>query len=141
MTDVMGVNATTPLRVAVADEVRVALARKRMSAAALGRALGVSQTYVWRRLEGHTAFDLDDLERVCTVLDIDLPALLAAAVDALKKPYGDLASSITSHRPKGSDRRRTVKTPTPVGHGRRDATRPVSAIPANRRRPAIVGMR
>jgi transcriptional regulator with XRE-family HTH domain len=141
MTDVMGVNTATPLRVAVAGEVRVALARKRMSAAALGRALGVSQTYVWRRLEGQTAFDLDDLERVCKVLDIELPALLATALAAIKEPYRSLAVPVTPPRRTGRTRRHAGSSPGSISvQRRRDSTRPVSAIPANRRRPMIVGM-
>lgn len=72
----MGVTSSTPLRVRVAEEVRVALARKRMSAAKLGRALGVSQTYVWRRLNGETAFDLDDLERIAAILGVEIGSLL-----------------------------------------------------------------
>src|SRR6185503_9091651 len=63
-------SAGAPLRERVAEEVRVALTRRRMSAAALARQLGVSQTYIWRRLTGETAFDLDDLERIGDALGV-----------------------------------------------------------------------
>lgn len=116
-----------------------------MSGAELGRRAGIKQSAISRRITGEVAFDMDDLESIAEVLGVDVADLLPRSVgagvgDALKKPYGDLAFSVTSHRPKGSARRRTVKTPAPIGRGRRDSTRPVSAIPANRRRPAIVGM-
>jgi transcriptional regulator with XRE-family HTH domain len=71
-----------PLRERVAEEIRVLLARRRMSAAQLGRQLGVSQTYIWRRLKGETAFDLDDLDRIAGVLGV-APADLFP-VDVLK---------------------------------------------------------
>lgn len=69
-----------PLRERVAEEVRVQLARRRMSAAHLGRELGVSQTWVWRRLKGETAFDLDDLERIAGILGVAPVDLLPADV-------------------------------------------------------------
>lgn len=66
----------TPLRVHTAEEVRVLLARRRLSASKLAKAMGVSQTYVWRRLSGETAFDLDDLEKIADILEVDVGDLL-----------------------------------------------------------------
>jgi len=74
MTDQSG--ERTALSEAVAEEIRATLARRRMSASALARALGKSQTYVWRRLSGETAFDTDDLERIAGVLRVAVVDLL-----------------------------------------------------------------
>lgn len=68
------------LREAVAEEIRAALARRRMSASALARALGKSQTYVWRRLSGETAFDTDDLEAIAGALRVPVVELLPETV-------------------------------------------------------------
>lgn len=61
---------------AVAEEVRVMLARRRISAVQLAKLMEVSQPYLSRRLNGAVAFDLDDLERITRALDIDLMELL-----------------------------------------------------------------
>lgn len=58
------------LRMHVADEVRAWLARRRLSGAGLARALGRSQSFVAKRLDGRQAFDVDDLEAVARVLEV-----------------------------------------------------------------------
>lgn len=63
-------------RQAVAAEVRAAVGRRRTNATALAKRLGVSQTYVWRRLQGETAFDADDLYRIAALLDVAVADLL-----------------------------------------------------------------
>lgn len=138
MTD--GVTGKRLLRERVAEEVRALLARRMMTGADLATAIGRSPMYVSRRIRGEVAFDLDDMERLAGVFGIDVADLLPRSVGALKDGYGETIRSATPHRPKRHARRVAVKTPTPIGHGRRDSTRPVSAIPANRRRPVIVGM-
>lgn len=65
------------LREQVAEEVRVAMARRRISGAELARRLGRSQTFVQKRLDGRQAFDVDDLEAVCAVLGLSPIELLA----------------------------------------------------------------
>jgi transcriptional regulator with XRE-family HTH domain len=70
----------TALTVAVAEEIRATLARRRMSASALARELGKSQTYVWRRLSGETAFDTDDLESIAAVLRVAVVDLLPQSI-------------------------------------------------------------
>lgn len=56
--------------IAVADEVRVALARRRMSASEAARALGWSQTYMSRRLRGDVSFDVADLFELAKLLRV-----------------------------------------------------------------------
>lgn len=64
------------LRERVAEEVRVQLARKRMSGTQLAKRMGVSQAYIWRRLSGETALDLNDLERIGEILAVEPSDLL-----------------------------------------------------------------
>lgn len=62
----------------VAAEVRAQLARQRMSASALAKALGKSEMYVSRRLRGEMPLDLDDLERIASALEVNFVALMPA---------------------------------------------------------------
>lgn len=64
------------LREQVAEEVRVWLARRRMSGAELSRRLGRSQTFVAKRLDGRQAMDLDDLQAIAQELRIPVAALI-----------------------------------------------------------------
>lgn len=73
------VAGTGTLRAGVAEEVRALLGRRRMSSVALARGIGKSHTYVWRRLSGETAFDLDDLAAIAGALDVSVISLLPAA--------------------------------------------------------------
>lgn len=67
---------TQGLRHGVAEEVRVLLARRHMSAAELARQIGWSQTYMARRMLGVYAFNLDDLEAIAKSLDVGVADLL-----------------------------------------------------------------
>lgn len=69
-----------PMRQRVAEEVRVLLARRRMSASELARRMGQTQPYVWRRLTGEVALDVDDLDQIAQVLDVQPAALLGTPV-------------------------------------------------------------
>ncbi|HEY3261292.1 MAG TPA: helix-turn-helix transcriptional regulator [Pseudonocardiaceae bacterium] len=128
----MGVATQTALSAAVADEIRVALARKRMSAAGLARALGVSQTYVWRRLEGQTSFDLNDLEKISDIVGVPIVQLLTAATDSVSRDLNPRLS-----RPGRKDDPKPVRhvAPRRFGPPRRDPNGPPSATPLSSRRP------
>ena len=67
---------TRPLRERTAEEVRALLARRKVSATQLAKAMQVSQAYVWRRLDGRTAFDVDDLETIARLLGVRVVDLL-----------------------------------------------------------------
>ncbi len=56
------------LTATVAAEVRAEMARQRRSQRQVADALGVSGTYVWRRLTGQVPFDLAELEAVAAYL-------------------------------------------------------------------------
>jgi transcriptional regulator with XRE-family HTH domain len=66
----------------VRRRVRVALAERGMSAAALARALGWPQSYLARRMSGRTPFDVEDLEHVARALDIAPDGLAAERAEA-----------------------------------------------------------
>ena len=71
-----GTVSVTPMRELVAEELRVLLARRRMSASELGRRIGVTQPYISRRLTGEIAFDLDDLQRIADAMEVTIADLL-----------------------------------------------------------------
>lgn len=52
------------------------LGRRRMSDFALARKIGRSRTYIYRRLIGETAFDVDDLGLIAEALDVNIVDLL-----------------------------------------------------------------
>lgn len=110
--------AGASLRERTAEEVRVALARKRMSASQLARQMRKSQAYIWRRLSGETAFDVDDLEAIAAILDVTPVDLLPSTVGSaggIKPPYVPGPVRPPDRRPKGrsdsrnSDRRSSLK--------------------------------
>lgn len=67
---------TQSLTETVAAEIRAELGRQQTSAAELAKRLGVSGTYVWRRLNGQAALSTDDLERISDALGVSVTALL-----------------------------------------------------------------
>jgi len=70
-----------PLSEAVAERLRVEMAIKPMRPAELARHLGVSHTYISRRVSGDVVMDLRDVERIAHALGIS-PARLLAPVSA-----------------------------------------------------------
>ena len=69
-------NATLNER--VAEEIRVMLARKRLTATDLARKTGMTQRSISRRITGEKAIDMHDLERIAHALDVDIHDLLPA---------------------------------------------------------------
>lgn len=63
----------------VADNIRAEMARRKMSQRALADALGKPQPFVYRRLAGRVAFDVDELAQIAGLLDMDARDLLPAA--------------------------------------------------------------
>lgn len=66
----------TSYRERTAEEIRVMLARRRISAAELARRTGMKQPYISRRMTGDVAWDIDDLERIAAILEVDVAELL-----------------------------------------------------------------
>jgi transcriptional regulator with XRE-family HTH domain len=63
----------------VADEVRAALARRRISQSALGVELGLSQSAVARRLTGEVPFDVAELSQIASFLEVPIASLVEVA--------------------------------------------------------------
>lgn len=59
-----------------ADNVRAEMARQRLPQIALAKHLGLSQAAVSRRLNGQTAFDVDELVAVAALLNVAASSLL-----------------------------------------------------------------
>lgn len=75
-----------PFARAVSEEIRSAMARRRVSGAELARSSGRSQSYLSKRLRDEVAFTANDVEDICAVLGEDLLALLHASVLASRPP-------------------------------------------------------
>lgn len=79
------------LRERAAEEIRALLARRRISAAELARRTGLKQSTLARRMTGETAFDLDDLELIASVLGVSVAQLLPTESEGSsgQTPYSD----------------------------------------------------
>lgn len=124
------------LRQRTAEEIRVLLARKRMSAAELARRTGIKQSTMARRMTGEIAFDLDDLEAIARVLEVEVVELLPSTVRVGERgqPNDRWADIGRTDDPEVGQH----VAPRPFSPPRRDSSRPVSDIPASRRRPSPV---
>lgn len=100
------------LRERTAEEIRVLLARRRVSAAQLARQTGMKQSTLARRMTGEIAFDLDDLELIASALNVPVQSLLPSATDASRATM-DLKSALTE-RPMPTQRRPADNRPS--GH-------------------------
>lgn len=67
------------LREAVAEVIRVELARRKMTQRSLADATGLSQSYIGRRMTGEQPFDVDDLALIAAALEIAVADLLPSA--------------------------------------------------------------
>lgn len=121
---------TVPLRERVAEELRALLARRKVTPTELGRRLGKSQTWVWRRLEGEVAFDLNDLEAIAAVLAVTPADLLPPDVRRGAEP--NIRNSPVPERP--ADNRPPARPTGRRGGGDRRVTK---ASPG--RRVQIIG--
>ena len=71
---------------AIAAEIRSAMGRRHISGAQLARATDRSQSYMSKRLRAEVSFTANDVEDICEALDVNLEALLVAAVRASRRP-------------------------------------------------------
>lgn len=78
-----------PFARAVSAEIRSAMARQRVSGAALAAKTGRSQSYLSKRLRDEVSLSANDVEDICEVLGEDLFELLRAAVLASRRPRTD----------------------------------------------------
>jgi transcriptional regulator with XRE-family HTH domain len=90
----MDVMSQSTLNERVAEEIRVQLARRNITATELARRAGMTQRSISRRITGEKAIDMDDLEKIAKALDVPITALLPTPT-AARKPS---ASSVQLHR-------------------------------------------
>jgi transcriptional regulator with XRE-family HTH domain len=69
-------NPPSGLQVAIAEAVRVEMARQRMTQRVLAEKTGLSQSYIGRRMLSEFAFTADDVERIATALGVPVTTLL-----------------------------------------------------------------
>jgi DNA-binding Xre family transcriptional regulator len=65
--------------VATASNLRAAMGRRNMTKAELARRLGENEMWVGRRVNGAMALTVDDLARICEVLEVELSDIVAVA--------------------------------------------------------------
>ena len=85
----------------VAEEVRVVLARRRMSQKELGVAIGRSQPFMSRRLNGELPFDIAELAAIAEALDVPITDFLPPVEetdrrDRLRARTGSIASALSN---------------------------------------------
>lgn len=69
------------LTMRVAAEVRAVMARQMINQQTLADRVGVTQSYLARRLVGRVPFDISDLERVAAALGVTVLSLIPASVE------------------------------------------------------------
>lgn len=67
---------TEQLSRAVAAEIRRLLEERDLSGNQLAKQTGIPQTSIAKKLRGITAFDIDDVDRICRALDVRASDLL-----------------------------------------------------------------
>lgn len=144
MTD--GGSADRLLREQVAEEVRALLARKRMTGADMAVAIERSPMYVSRRVRGEVPFDLDDIQRIAEVLGVEIGELFPHRGEGANRDF-DVAPAERTVTERHSFvslaegvKPRPAPRPSapPTGPSRPLPNRPVSTVPARKRRPRLV---
>jgi transcriptional regulator with XRE-family HTH domain len=70
----------------VAEEIRVVMARRKLSARGLADLLGVSPSWVSYRLNSKQVIDLNELERIATALNVPFHSLLPTETQRPTQP-------------------------------------------------------
>lgn len=140
---------TATLSELVAEEVRALMARRKVSGRELATQLGVSPSWISYRLSGKQPIDVNDMHRIARALGVGVhellppPEIAANAAEPPRTPVGAQpnvrsARIPRSGRRRSTDRRADTVTDWPTGPGRHGSTRPVSSVPATKRRPMPV---
>jgi transcriptional regulator with XRE-family HTH domain len=125
----MSDEATPPrgrLREHVAEEIRVLLARRKMSATQLAHITGIKQSSLSRRMTGETAFDMDDLERIADALGVAVTDLMPQRVSTGTEP-NRVFTPVSR-----------LQAPAPTAHPPRPTRRPSGRTSREDRRPRQV---
>ena len=83
---------------AVAAEVRAWAARRGITQSELAEKMGVTQSWVSRRLRGGQVIDVSDLSRFAKALDVPITALLPR-LDSNQQPFGWVDRWVVEHEP------------------------------------------
>lgn len=119
----------------VAEEIRSWMGRRRISGAALARALGVSPAWVSYRLTGTQPIDLNDLQRIAAVLSVEAADLLPRSTEGrVLKTVGQQTEE--QGAPIKFSQSTPTKRPRLTGQGPHDHTSP-SLVRTARTRPAL----
>lgn len=97
----MDVMSEPTLNERVAEEIRVWIARRNISATELARRAGMTQRSISRRITGEKAIDMDDLQRIATALEVDIADLIPAPArreTGLRGPSSHATGKPTSSR-------------------------------------------
>lgn len=130
------VRQTQTLSERVAEEIRVLLARRRMSQAELARRLHVSGAWLNYRLTGKQPIDLNDLQAIADALEVQPIDLLGSG------PTGPYSPAHAKRQVKPSTPK-SAPIPSPMSPqrpGSKQPSRPPSA-PTQHRRPSLIRAR
>lgn len=115
------------LRERTAEEIRVLLARRNISAAELARRTQMKQPYVSRRMTGEVAWDVDDLEKIAAALSVEVADLLPRSAEGRTVVVG------------GDTRRQTTVPKAELAKQPRLNGRPANPVPKqSTRRPVLL---
>ena len=101
------------VREAVAEEIRVQMARRRMTGRGLARGAGLNEATVSRKLAGKYPFDVDELSAIAGVLGVPIRQLLPP-MDSNHQP-SDLPLAQVVQLPERPAKRRRVPAGTAAG--------------------------
>lgn len=76
-----------PLARALSEEVRVALARRRLSVKQLAEKSGLSPSYLGKRLRDESPLNSNDVEAICEALEVDPMHFIRTALDSMEVNY------------------------------------------------------
>lgn len=121
------------MRELAAEEIRVLLARRRISASELARRIGVTQPYISRRLTGEIALDVDDLQAIADALGVAVVELLPASAKGGPRAIARYLNVAERTTPNGRQPNSTRPTPVrPPAPTRPDTPRPGDTRPTTR---------
>lgn len=112
----MSAPTQTRLTDAVAEEVRVLLARKRLRQSQFAALLGTSEVWVSRRLSGKTEISLDDLQLIARALEVKASQLIPNGSSAIVAEQPPAPHPVRGASPRGvrSATRRPARTGRPL---------------------------
>jgi transcriptional regulator with XRE-family HTH domain len=107
MSDVQRPPTVGRIQQLAAEEIRVLLARRRMSAAELARRIGQKPQALSRRMIGDIPFDLHDLEVIANALGVEVKDLIAgdgSGADTTRRYNGQAGRLMTIPGQRSRDR-------------------------------------